>query len=68
MAVAATKPAKCKRGFASMSVELQRAIARKGGRSVPAEKRFFSTRRDLASDAGRRGGLAAGRRSASNSE
>ncbi|HET6374673.1 MAG TPA: KGG domain-containing protein, partial [Methylocella sp.] len=30
------------RGFASMDAEKQREIARKGGRSVPSEKRSFS--------------------------
>ena len=30
------------RGFASMDPEKQRAIARKGGESVPHEKRSFS--------------------------
>lgn len=45
-----------KRGFASMSPEKQRDIASKGGKSVPSEKRSFSQNRDLASQAGRRGG------------
>jgi len=45
-----------KRGFASMSPEKQREIARKGGKSVPSEKRSFSQNRDLASEAGRKGG------------
>ena len=45
-----------KRGFASMSPEKQREIASKGGKSVPSEKRSFSQNRDLASEAGRRGG------------
>ncbi|MGA7386056.1 MAG: general stress protein [Methylocella sp.] len=44
------------RGFASMDVEKQREIARKGGRSVPDEKRSFSQNRQLASEAGRKGG------------
>jgi uncharacterized protein len=43
-------------GFASMDAEKQRAIARKGGRSVPDEKRSFSQNRQLASAAGRKGG------------
>jgi general stress protein YciG len=34
--------AKSKRWFASMDPEKQRAIARKGEQSVPAEKRSFS--------------------------
>ncbi len=45
-----------KRGFASMSPEKQREIASKGGKSVPSEKRSFSQNRDLASNAGRKGG------------
>ena len=44
------------RGFASMDAEKQREIARKGGRSVPDEKRSFSRNRQLASEAGRKGG------------
>jgi uncharacterized protein len=50
--------AKSKRGFASMSPEKQREIARKGGKSVPAEKRSFSQNADLAAAAGRKGGKA----------
>jgi len=46
-----------KRGFASISVEKRREIASKGGKSVPAEKRSFSQNRNLASEAGRKGGL-----------
>lgn len=46
------------RGFASMSGDRQREIASKGGRSVPAEKRSFSQDRELASEAGRKGGQA----------
>jgi general stress protein YciG len=44
------------RGFASMDDEKQRDIASKGGQSVPAEKRSFSQDRDLASEAGKKGG------------
>ncbi len=50
------QPKKSTRGFASMSPEKQREIARKGGRSVPAEKRSFSQNADLAAAAGRKGG------------
>jgi uncharacterized protein len=46
-----------RRGFASMNPERQREIASKGGKSVPAEKRSFSQNRDLAAEAGRKGGL-----------
>ena len=45
-----------KRGFASMDPEKQRAIARKGGQSVPNEKRSFSQNHELAAKAGRKGG------------
>lgn len=44
------------RGFASMDAARQREIARKGGRSVPAEKRSFSRDPELAAAAGRKGG------------
>jgi general stress protein YciG len=44
------------RGFASMDAEKRRAIARKGGESVPNEKRSFSQNPGLASEAGRKGG------------
>lgn len=46
-----------KRGFASMDRSKQREIARKGGESVPAEKRSFSRDHELAAEAGRKGGL-----------
>lgn len=44
------------RGFASMDRDKQREIARKGGRSVPNDKRSFSQNHKLASEAGRKGG------------
>ena len=46
------------RGFGGMSAEKQRAIAQLGGLSVPAEKRSFSQNRELAREAGRKGGSA----------
>lgn len=46
------------RGFAAMDEAKQREIARKGGASVPDEKRSFSQDRNLASAAGRKGGEA----------
>jgi len=46
------------RGFAAMSPERQREIARKGGESVPNEKRSFSLDPGLAAKAGRKGGHA----------
>ena len=51
-------PGKSNRGFASMDPEKQRQIARKGGESVPNEKRSFSQDRGLAAAAGRKGGEA----------
>jgi hypothetical protein len=45
-----------KRGFAAMDDDKQREIARKGGESVPDDKRSFSQDRELASEAGRKGG------------
>lgn len=44
------------RGFASMDAQKQRAIASKGGQSVPSEKRSFSRNPELAAQAGRKGG------------
>lgn len=52
----ASKHDTSKRGFASMDAAKQREIARKGGESVPAEKRSFSKDHDLAAEAGRKGG------------
>jgi general stress protein YciG len=49
---------KSNRGFASMDRAKQREIARKGGESVPNEKRSFSQNRELAAAAGRKGGEA----------
>lgn len=46
-----------KKGFAAMHPDLHREIARKGGAAVPPEKRKFSTDRDAAVTAGRKGGL-----------
>ena len=45
-----------KRGFASMTEEARKAIAAKGGSSVPKEKRSFSKDANLAASAGRKGG------------
>jgi general stress protein YciG len=47
---------KAKRGFAAMDAEKQRAIASKGGGSVPPEKRSFSQNAELAAQAGSKGG------------
>jgi general stress protein YciG len=56
------------RGFAAMDPERQREIARKGGRSVPDEKRSFSQNRELAAAAGRKGGQESGGNFAHNRE
>lgn len=47
---------KSRRGFASMDPDKRREIARKGGASVPGDKRSFYLNRDLAASAGRKGG------------
>ena len=47
-----------KQGFASMDAAKQRAIASKGGSSVPPEKRPFARSPELAAAAGRKGGEA----------
>jgi len=44
------------RGFAAMDPETRKAIARKGGESVPAKKRSFAANPQLASQAGKKGG------------
>lgn len=49
-------PPRALRGFAAMDIERRREIARKGGESVPKEKRSFSRDPELAADAGRKGG------------
>ena len=51
---------KSERGFASMDEDKQRDIARKGGESMPDDKRSFSQDRELASEAGRKGGESRG--------
>jgi uncharacterized protein len=45
-----------RRGFAAMDEERRREIAKKGGQSVPDEKRSFSRNPELAAQAGRKGG------------
>lgn len=49
------------RGFASMTPERRLEVSRKGGASIPAEKRAYSVNRELAAEAGRKGGLARGK-------
>ena len=53
----AATPNRSRRGFASMSPEKRREVSSKGGKSVSSEKRTFSQDRQLASKAGRKGGL-----------
>jgi general stress protein YciG len=48
---------KKRRGLACLSPERLREISAAGGRAVPPEKRAFSTNPNLASAAGRKGGL-----------
>lgn len=45
-----------RKGFGSMHPDKRRQIASMGGKAVPAEKRSFSQNKDLAADAGRKGG------------
>lgn len=49
------------KGFAAMTPERRAEISRKGGASVPADKRSFSRDRDLATSAGTAGGKASKR-------
>ena len=49
---------KLRRGFGAMDPEKRRAIAAKGGASVPAEKRSFARDQKLAMRAGAIGGAA----------
>lgn len=53
-----TQPPKKPRGFAALSPERRKEIARLGGAAVKPENRTFSANRDLAAEAGRQGGLA----------
>jgi general stress protein YciG len=58
MASQTTQHSSGKQGFASMDAAKQRAIASKGGSSVPPEKRPFARSTELAAAAGRKGGKA----------
>lgn len=53
-----TPKLRTRRGFAAMDPERRREIARKGGASVPGDKRSFAKDRELASRAGKAGGEA----------
>lgn len=48
------------RGFASMDENKQRNIASKGGKSVDPEDRSFAKDRELAREAGKKGGHESG--------
>lgn len=56
MKLGSDSPPRSRRGFAAMDPDRRREIARKGGASVPGEKRSFTRDRDLAANAGRKGG------------
>ena len=45
-----------KRGFAAMDLDRRLELARKGGKSVPKNKRKFFTDPDFAAECGRKGG------------
>jgi general stress protein YciG len=49
---------KARRGFAAMDPEKRREIARKGGAATRPENRSFAKNRELAAEAGRKGGEA----------
>lgn len=50
---------KQRRGFAAMSYDKRTSIARRGGLAVADEKRTFARDRQLAREAGRKGGARA---------
>lgn len=50
-------PPKQNRGFRTLSPERLLEVARKGGASVKNENRSFSKNRELAREAGRKGGV-----------
>jgi general stress protein YciG len=56
MKLGSDSPPRSRRGFAAMDPDRRREIARKGGKSVPDEKRSFTQDRTLAAEAGRKGG------------
>ncbi len=53
---------KQRKGFAVLSLEERRRIASMGGKAVRPENRAYSKNRELAVEAGRKGGLAARRK------
>jgi uncharacterized protein len=50
------------RGLAALSPERRREIASMGGKSIDPERRAFARDRGLAAEAGRKGGLKAGKK------
>jgi general stress protein YciG len=54
--------AKKPKGFGTLPQDERRLIASRGGRAVPDEKRSFSKNRELAVEAGRKGGNASRRK------
>jgi hypothetical protein len=56
------------RGFGSMDERKHQDAASKGGQSVPADERSFSKDRQLASEAGRKGGETKGTPGGSHQE
>lgn len=53
---------KQRKGFAVLSLEERRRIASMGGKAVKPENRAYSKNRELAVEAGRKGGLSSRRR------
>lgn len=53
---------KQRKGFAVLSLEERRRIASMGGKAVRPENRAYSKNRELAAEAGRKGGLSSRRR------
>ncbi len=53
-----TDKPRAKRGFAAMDPERLREISKIGGASVPHDRRPYARDRELAAEAGRKGGLA----------
>lgn len=53
---------KQRKGFAVLSLEERRRIASMGGKAVRPENRAYSKNRELAVEAGRKGGLSSRRR------
>lgn len=59
---------KAMRGFALLSPERRAEISRKGGQSVPAEKRTYSIDKSKASESGKVGGALSRKRAVTDRE